>query len=175
MQAVVLEVPMRLIAACAAMTICLSACSNEGLRELRSLSPGPDEFIVEPNQPLQTPENLGTLPPPTPGGSNRTDNDPLGDAVIALGGRPDRGGAVPASDAALVTAASRFGVQPQIRQQLDEVDAEFRRRESRLANIRIFPEDRYNDAYRRETLDASRTAEQWRRAGAQTPSAPPRN
>jgi hypothetical protein len=104
-----------------------------------------------------------------------TDNDPLGDAVIALGGRPDRGGAVPSSDSALVTAASRFGVQPQIRQQLDEADAEFRRRESRLANIRIFPEDRYNDAYRREALDAGRTAEQWRRAGAQTPSAPPRN
>jgi hypothetical protein len=94
--------------------------------------------------------------------------------VVALGGRPDRGGAVPAGDAAVVTAASRFGVTPDIRQQLDETDAEFRRRQARFTNIRLFPEDRYNTAYRRETLDAKTTAEQWRRAGAKTPTFPPR-
>ncbi|MFK7870053.1 MAG: DUF3035 domain-containing protein [Roseobacter sp.] len=166
---------MRLIVAMTISAVVLSACANDGLRQVRSTSPGPDEFIIEPNKPLQQPTDAQSLPTPTPGGTNLTDNDPLGDAVIALGGRPDQGGAVPSSDAAIVTAASRFGVTPQIRQDLDRVDEDFRRRQSRLTQIRIFPEDRYNQIYSDEALDQPREADAWRRAGAKTPSFPPLN
>lgn len=164
---------MRTIAILTMATLLLGACANTGLRNLTSSTPGPDEFIVEPKKPLETPGDLAALPPPTPGAANRTDNDPRADAIVALGGRPDGGSGIPASDAALVTAATRYGVTPDIRQQLDETDAEFRRRQSRFTNIRIFPEDRYNQAYRGEALDQRRAAEQWRRAGARTPSFPP--
>ncbi|MEM6888960.1 MAG: DUF3035 domain-containing protein [Pseudomonadota bacterium] len=166
---------MRLNASLLIAMFCLAACANTGLRDLRQPGPGPDEFIIEPKKPLQTPQNLTALPQPTPGAANLTDNDPVGDAIVALGGRPNSGGGIPASDAALVGSATRFGVTPDIRQQLDETDAEFRRRQARLANIRIFPEDRYNQAYERESLNPTSTAEQWRRAGAQTPSYPPLN
>ncbi|WP_299400917.1 DUF3035 domain-containing protein [uncultured Roseobacter sp.] len=157
------------------ITACVSACANQGLRDLRSNSRGPDEFIVEPKAELQTPDDLTALPTPTPGQGNLTDVDPNSDAVVALGGRPSQGTAIPASDGALVTAASRFGVTPDIRQDLAREDAEFRRRQSRFTQYRLFPEDLYNRAYRRQRLDAEATADLWRRAGAKTPSYPPLN
>lgn len=167
---------MRRILALILMTGLVSACSNTGLRELSSNSKGPDEFLVEPKQALQQPPDYNTLPAPTPGGSNLTDNDPLGDAVVALGGRPsDPSAGIPASDGALIAATSRYGVSPAIRTELAEADAEFRRKQSRFTQYRIFPEDRYNTAYRRQTLDAEQTARIWRRAGARTPSYPPPN
>lgn len=155
--------------------VSLSACANKGLRNLQSNSRGPDEFIVEPKAELQTPDSLTSLPTPTPGQGNLTDVNPANDAVLALGGRPSGGTAVPASDGALVTAASRFGVTPDIRQDLAQEDADFRRRQARFTQYRLFPEDLYNQAYRRERLDADATAENWRRAGAKTPSYPPSN
>ncbi len=164
---------MRRILALVLITACVGACANTGLRDLRSNSRGPDEFIIEPKAPLQTPDDLTALPTPTPGQGNLTDNDPLADAVVALGGRPSTGTAVPASDGALVTAASRFGVTPNIRQDLAEADEQFRRRQARFTQIRLFPEDRYLQAYQRERLDAAAAAAQWRRAGARTPSFPP--
>ncbi|MFK7878569.1 DUF3035 domain-containing protein [Roseobacter sp.] len=153
----------------------LSACTNKGLRDLQSNSRGPDEFIVEPKAELQTPSDLTALPTPTPGQGNLSDVNPVDEAVIALGGKPSRATAVPASDSALVTAASRFGVTPGIRENLAEEDAEFRRRQSRFTQYRLFREDLYNRAYRNERLDAETTAESWRRAGAKTPSYPPLN
>ncbi|MGZ2259536.1 DUF3035 domain-containing protein [Roseobacter sp. A03A-229] len=164
---------MRRILALILITACVGACANTGLRDLRSNSRGPDEFIIEPKAPLQTPDDLTALPAPTPGQSNLTDNDPLADAAVALGGRPSSGTAIPASDGALVTAASRFGVTPNIRQDLAEADEQFRRRQARFTQFRLFREDRYLQAYQRERLDASAVAEQWRRAGARTPSFPP--
>ncbi|WP_299678015.1 DUF3035 domain-containing protein [uncultured Roseobacter sp.] len=164
---------MRRILALILITACVGACANTGLRDLRSNSRGPDEFIIEPRAPLQTPDDLTTLPAPTPGQANLTDNDPMADAVVALGGRPSSGTAIPASDGALVTAASRFGVTPGIRQELAEADERFRTRQARFTQFRLFREDRYLQAYRRERLDAAETAAQWRRAGARTPSYPP--
>lgn len=164
---------MRRILALILITACVGACANTGLRDLRSNSRGPDEFIIEPKAPLQTPDDLTTLPTPTPGQSNLTDNNPKADAIVALGGRPSEATAVPASDGALVTAASRFGVTPGIRQDLATADADFRRRQARFTQYRLFREDRYLQAYRRERLDAEQVAEQWRRAGARTPSYPP--
>ncbi|WP_298915508.1 DUF3035 domain-containing protein [uncultured Roseobacter sp.] len=166
---------MRRILALILITAALSACANKGLRDLRPNSRGPDEFIIEPKATLETPDDLSALPTPTPGQSNRTDNDPLSDAVIALGGKPAQSSGIPASDGALVTAASRFGVSPSIRQDLAKADADFRRRQSRFTQFRLFPEDRYVQAYRREVLDAETVAGQWRRAGAKTPSYPPLN
>lgn len=166
---------MHMTAALIAMTMLLGACANEGLKVVVTTTPGPDEFIVEPKKPLQTPPDLTALPAPTPGRSNLVDNDPVGDAIVALGGRASSNGSIPASDGALVTVVSRFGVTPSIRAELAASDAEFRRRQSRLTQFRLFPEDRYLQAYRGQVLDARATAEQWRRAGAITPSFPPAN
>ncbi|MGH1454047.1 MAG: DUF3035 domain-containing protein [Paracoccaceae bacterium] len=159
--------------------LALSACGAErdiSMRDLRSFTGGPDEFMVLPAKPLQEPGNFSELPAPTPGGANLTDVNPKGDAVAALGGKasalnPTQG--VPAGDGALVQYASRNGVQPDIRETLSKEDTDFRRRASRFTKIRIVRVDRYNEAYKREQLKPHQTLEAWRRAGAQTPSAPP--
>lgn len=155
-------------------TTILGACANQGLVQMRSNSPGPDEFMVAPAKELVMPTNLTELPPPTPGQSNRTDVDPQAEMIVALGGRPDADdGAIPASDGALVTAASRFGVDPTIRNELATEDAEFRRKRGRLTQFKIFPDNEYANVYRPQALDPRDTADAWRRAGARTPSAPP--
>lgn len=165
---------MRRVLAITVIAISTAACSNQGLVQLQSTTRGPDEFIVEPKAELTIPDNLAELPTPTPGQGNRADVDPVSDASVALGGRAqDANGPIPASDGALVTAASRFGVEPDIRTELATEDAEFRRRQARFTNIRLFPENLYNDVYRNQSLDPQATAEAWRRSGARTPSFPP--
>jgi hypothetical protein len=156
------------------MTLAAGGCSNQGLQTVSSNSRGPDEFIIEPKAELQTPENFASLPPPTPGQGNRADIDHQGAMVAALGGRADNPNApIPASDGALVTAASRHGVSPDIRQSLATEDAEFRSRQSRFTQFQLFPENLYLDVYDDQRLDARATADAWRRAGANTPSYPP--
>lgn len=165
---------MRLTACALIAVTLLAACENKGLRQITSRGDGPDEFIVVPAKPLEQPENFAALPVPTPGGTNRTDQRPLETSVAKLGGqRGSVNAPVPARDAALVNRATRFGVEPGIRASLAQADAEFRDRQSRLTQIRIFPEDLYNKAYRSQTLDAGRTARAYRRAGVATPTAPP--
>jgi hypothetical protein len=155
-------------------TVMLSACSNQGLQQVTSNSRGPDEFIVDPKAELTLPPNFTDLPPPTPGQGNRVDIDPKATMVAALGGRPsDASAPVPGADAALVTAASRYGVTPDIRQALAEEDAAFRARQSRFTGFQLFPENLYKRVYRSQSLDARATAEAWRRAGRRTPSFPP--
>ena len=167
---------MRVMLALILTTLTLSGCANQGLRDLRNNSGGPDEFLVEPKAPLQAPQNFTELPPPTPGQANLTDKYPLAEAVVAVGGRPQAsGGGVPASDGAIVTAASRFGVTQDIRGTLASSDEQFRKRKARFTQYRIVPVDRYNQAYRRQALDAHHVAGRWRNAGARTPSYPPRN
>ena len=152
----------------------LSACGEPSLRELRNPGDGPDEFIVAPPLPLQEPENYSALPQPTPGGTNITDPSPLSDAANALGGqRTSAAGPVPGVDAGLVSYASRNGVSPGIRTQLAKEDEEFRRRRGRFANIKLFPVDRYADAYRRQAINPEEVARIFRRAGIVTPKAPP--
>ncbi|MEM6758092.1 MAG: DUF3035 domain-containing protein [Pseudomonadota bacterium] len=153
----------------------LGACSGEpDLRNLRSLGDGPDEFSLVPAKPLEAPENYTSLPQPTPGGVNRTDQRPLEDAYAALGGRASSPRApIPGSDAALINHASRFGVEAGIRTTLANADQQFRDRQRRLTNIRIFKEDIYAQIYRRQALDPARVAAQYRAAGIPTPSAPP--
>ena len=152
----------------------LAACGEPSLRELQASGDGPDEFIIVPALPLEEPENYTALPQPTPGGVNRTDQQPVSDAALALGGRlgsPDA--PIPSVDTGLVSYAQRSGVDPNIRAKLAKEDAAFRKRRARFSQIRIVPEDRYDEAYKRLALDAFATAEAFRRAGIDVPSAPP--
>ena len=163
--------------------VALTACGTRqdqgprdtNLKVLRNPQGTPEEFSILPNKPLQAPEDFASLPQPTPGGSNRTDQTPLKDAVAALGGSPSRldvQDGIGAGDQALVARASRFGRQPGIRQTLAEEDQVFRERRS-LFNWRLLPEDSYNRAYRNQTLDPYASLDAARRAGLLTPSAPP--
>ena len=152
----------------------LSACAG-GDRSLHdfSVGTGPDEFAVLPQRGLEVPQTL-TLPPPTPGGANRTDPTPRADAVVALGGRPSaaNAGGIPAGDSALVAAASRNGVDPNIRADLAQADAQFRNRRSGIG--RLFSRgDPYFAAYASQALNAYAELERFRQAGVAVPSAPP--
>jgi hypothetical protein len=165
---------MRRIVLLALITLAISACANRGLRDLQPPGSGPDEFLLKPANPLARPADYTTLPAPTPGETNLADRSAIDESVTAFGGRPEpEGGAIPARDGGLVQYASRLGVDPNIRSDLAEADADFRRRKARFTQIRIVPVDRYNEAYRREALDADVEARRWRRAGARTPSSPP--
>ena len=74
------------------LMIALAACSRGDPSLMNIKQPrgeGPDEFSVLPTKPLQIPEDLATLPEPTPGGTNLTDPTPEADIAIALGGNPE--------------------------------------------------------------------------------------
>jgi hypothetical protein len=153
----------------------LAGCSGDNkLRDLRSFTGGPDEFGVIPGKELTQPKNYAELPTPTPGGANRTDQNPKADAVAVLGGRRSAlvASGVPAADGALVNHVSRNGVSTTIRTDLADEDAAFRKRQGRFTNIRLVRVDRYNQAYRRHRLDARKEAARWRAAGVPTPTAP---
>lgn len=159
----------------AALTACGGYERDITLHDLRTNRGTPEEFAIEPKKPLLAPESLAALPTPTPGGANRTDQTPRQDAVAALGGNPSRltpTAGVPAGDGALVNHASRLGRDGNVRADLATEDLEFRKRKSRFS-WRLFKEDEYNRAYRRESLDPYGTLNASRRAGARTPTAPP--
>lgn len=165
---------MRLITSLLFLPLVLAACSNQGLRDLRTNAQGPDEFMVLPVKPLEAPDSYNTLPAPTPGQANLVDRSAIDEGIAAFGGRPEAtGGGIQARDAGLVRHAGRFGVDGNIREDLAERDAQFRKRKERFTQFRLFPVDRYDQAYRREALDKNAEARRWRQAGARTPSAPP--
>ncbi len=153
-----------------------AGCSDIGLRHLEAPGQGPDEFSVLPVKPLTQPKDYAFLPAPTPGGGNLTDPNPKADAVVALGGSEaalNPNTAIPASDGALVTASSRYGVPANTRQVTAEEDAAYRKRKGRFTRLRLFKVDRYEQAYRRQALDANAQNQAARRQGLETPSAPP--
>ena len=158
--------------------ISLAACSSgtRPLHDMRSASGGPDEFTVMPVAALEIPAEL-TLPTPTPGATNRVDPTPKADSVAALGGNPARmsAGGVPLSDSALVAAASRNGVQSDVRAVLAAEDAAFRKGKRRLGLFSILSRDRYFKAYSRFALDAYAELQRFRNLGVATPTAPPAN
>lgn len=155
-----------------------AGCSNRDitLHDLNNRTGQPEEFSIVPGKPLQEPDSYADLPNPTPGGANRTDQTPLQDAVAVLGGDPNRvvasGPGVGAGDQAIVSRASRFGRNPGVREQLAEEDLELRRKGS-LFTWKLFPEDEYNKAYRRQRLNPHLWVNRYRQAGVQTPTAPP--
>lgn len=158
---------------CTSALCALTACGSAGLVTLDRPGEGPDEFMIVPGKPLETPSSFRELPTPTPGGANRTDPEPMADAAVALGGQATAPGAIPAADASLVAEASRFGVDDTIRDRLNTEDADFRRRRGRFTSIRIARVDRYGDVYGGQALDPFREVERWRRSGARTPTSPP--
>ena len=155
--------------------VALASCGrSDSLHNLDTGAVGPDEFSVLPALPLQIPATTA-LPPPTPGGFNLTDPNPMADAVVALGGSPAAAfaGGIPANDAALVTFAGRNGTDPAIRNTLAIEDAAFRARAGFGGTFNFFGKDRYYPAYASQALDAYAELERFRAAGAEGPSAPP--
>jgi hypothetical protein len=145
------------------------------LLNLASSTRGPDEFSILPTKPLQAPPDFTSLPPPTPGARNLVDPTPDEDAVAALGGNPaalSRGG-IPGTDGAMVTYASRYGVQSNIRQDLAAADLQYRRDNDGRLLERLFNVNVYFKAYKKQELDQYRELERFRRAGVRTPAAPP--
>lgn len=160
-----------------AAALALAGCSGDGgprLLNLASTTSGPDEFAIVPNRPLEAPESFNDLPPPTPGRGNRVDVNPNADAIVALGGRPNATTSVPGSDAAMVNAATRYGVERNIRATLASEDLAFRRRNDGRVLERLFSVNVYFRAYRRMSLDKYAELERFRRLGVRTPAAPPR-
>ncbi len=158
------------------LAVATAGCSDIGLRHLEAPGPGPDEFSVLPVKPLTQPKDYQFLPAPTPGGGNLTDPTPNADAVVALGGSAaalNPNTPIPSTDAALVTASSRYGVPSNTRQVVESEDAAFRKKQGRWTRLRLFKVDRYSQIYRREALDADLQNEAARRAGIETPSSPP--
>ncbi|MCA0041884.1 DUF3035 domain-containing protein [Celeribacter litoreus] len=136
----------------------LVACGRKGEMLPNDVSIGPDEFTIVPAKDLQEPTDYSALPAPTPGGTNLADATPNEDLIIALGGR------VPAAtgvDGAIVSYASRYGVDSNIRADLYASDE--RRREGR---------GKYERAYRRFALDPWAEWERLRALGIVVPSAP---
>ena len=159
-----------------ATMITLAACGGKGDPQLMNLrsGPGPDEFAIVPPKPLELPENLAELPDPTPGGFNRTDQNPEADAAIALGGNPSAAGGIPAGDSALYAHAGRFGLDGGIRATLAAEDLEFRRDNNGRVLERLFNVNVYYKAYRKQRLDQQAELARWRAVGVRNPSAPPR-
>lgn len=158
------------------LSLLLAACSGDkGVRHLSSNGDGPDEFRILPAKPLSEPPNYSYLPPPTPGQSNITDLDPVGDAVAALGGsrKATKKTTIPGGDSSLVNYSGRLGRTQDIRTTLAAEDADFRKRRGRFTNIRISKQDRYNEIYEKHHLDQYAEQSRWRRAGITTPAAPP--
>lgn len=163
------------LAVASAALLALAACGNKSdvpnLMNVRSETNGPDEFSILPPKPLEMPESLAELPEPTPGGPNLTDPRPYDDAILALGGNPGAGGG---GDGAPYNHATRGGITAGIRQALAAEDLEFRRKNDGRLLERVFNVNVYFKAYSDYALDQYAELERWRRAGARTPSAPPR-
>ncbi|KNG94863.1 DUF3035 domain-containing protein [Pseudaestuariivita atlantica] len=155
----------------------LAACGGDNYRLNKFISDGtPEEFGIVPKEPLEIPDDIRaqSLPQPTPGQANRTDPQPLGNAVEVLGGNRAALNAtgVPASDSALIAQAGRFGVAPNIRATLKAEDEAFLKR-AKLFNVKLVRDDEYRKAYRRFILDAAAEILRFRRAGVRTPTVPP--
>lgn len=153
--------------------LAVSACGGGDNRLIQLQSPheGPDEFAILPTRPLEMPANFAELPAPAPGAGNRVDPDPVGDAVVALGGRPGAGG----GDAALVAAAGRHGIDPGVRGALASEDAAYRAKQSPRFLERLFGSSTYDRVYSDQIAGSYDELGRWRAAGAKTPSAPPQD
>jgi hypothetical protein len=174
---VLMAVRQVIFAALGTAVLSISACSdneNPILMHAATQERGPDEFSIVPTRPLEMPTSLTELPPPNPNGVNRVDPQPRADIARALGGNPAAAVARGTADGGIVNHASRFGRSEGIREQLAAEDLEFRRRNQGRLLERWFSVNVYHNAYEFMWLDKYAELERWRRAGAQTPSAPPR-
>jgi hypothetical protein len=159
--------------------LALGACgAHKGaphLMNLHSSSKGPDEFALLPPKALALPEDLTALPDPTPGGENLTDQHPMDDAIVALGGKVPAVSGIPASDAGLVRYAGRAGGSADIRASLAADDLAWRKKHPGKLLERAFSLTIYFDVYKAMWLDTYAELQRWRDAGVRTPSAPPKD
>ena len=157
------------ILAVALLAGCAGREEPRNLMNLRSDGAGPDEFAVQPNKPLEIPDNLASQDLPTPGGTNRADVNSENIIAEALGGRTTSG----FSDQAFLNSVSRFGVSANIREVLAEEDKQFRagafvRPLERVAKVNV-----YFKTYEEQSLDSYDELNRLRRLGIETPTAPP--
>ena len=158
----------------AGLFLALAACGDDaGLLNIKQEpGEGPDEFAVLPTKPLEMPEDLASLPTPTPGATNRTDPTPEFDVAAALGGNAATLSRR-SSDGALLAHATRFGVSPNIRATLAAEDAKFRSENQGRVLERLFDVNVYFRAYEFMELDQYAELERLRRSGVRTPAVPP--
>lgn len=142
---------------------------------LRQDGEGPDEFAILPTNPLEMPKDLAFLPDPTLGGTNRVDKTPRRDAVAALGGRATLmdSNRIQSGEQALLSAAGRFGIDPDIRSKVAAEDAAFRAKARVRLLERLFNVNAYFSTYADVSLDAQAELLRLRRLGVRTPTAPP--
>jgi hypothetical protein len=155
----------------------LAACGDEAnedsfLSSFGLASKAPVEFAVVPHKPLELPENLAALPPPTPGSRNRTDLTPIEDARVALGGNPN-GGVTVQSDAALLAATGARSAPSGIRQVLAEEDALYREGNKGPLLPRWFNKNTEAVIYEDMLLDPTIESLRQRASGRRTPEFPP--
>lgn len=161
----------RWLAAALAGPLVLAGCQNGGVAQgLRSagVAGTPDEFMVLPTRPLEMPQDLAMLPPPTPGTSNRVDYHPHEQAVAGLTGRPTL---TTAGGEGLVVAAGP--VDPGVRTELAAEDVAWRATNHGRLLERWFTNDRDSLVYRPMLLNVPETFDQMRAAGKAVPPAPP--
>lgn len=167
---------MRHLTIMSAALLALAACGGSDQPNLLNISQpraeGPDEFAILPSKPLEIPQDTSSLPPPTPGGANRTDPTPFADATIALGGNPEAL-TRQSGDGALVAYAGRYGVDPNIRAELAASDLQYRRENDGRLLERLFNVNVYFQAYEPLSLDQYAELERLRRAGIRTSAVPP--
>ncbi|WP_157966338.1 DUF3035 domain-containing protein [Oceanibium sediminis] len=132
----------------------------------------PEEFAILPQKPLEVPEDLTTLPAPTPGAVSRVDLTPETDALVALSGRPEKAPAA-ASDNALLAAAGARGRQPGIRAQLSAEDEVYRENNRGLLLDRLFGKVSDGDIYGSQVLDPEAELLRLRALGIWVPQLPP--
>jgi hypothetical protein len=159
-----LKVAMVLVLACT-----VTACAPKRTLTPSAITGGADEFAIVPTRTLESPDDFSTLPAPTPGGSNATDVSPKADAIAALGGRLPT--VASAADGNVLSYASRYGVDANIRAELSEADEKFLKRKT---NTPSWPwvSNKYERAYTRFGLDATAELERLRSLGISVPSMP---
>ncbi|CAN5666022.1 hypothetical protein BH23PSE1_BH23PSE1_11690 [soil metagenome] len=160
------------LAALAAALLSLAACGEDGiaggLRSAGSGTASPDEFMILPTRPLETPPDLAALPPPAPGTASRVDYQPEAEAITALTGRP---AAATAPASALV---ARLGpADPAIRGTLAAEDQAFQAASRPRLLERLFRRDRQRLVYSGQALEPDAELRRLRALGARTPAAPP--
>jgi hypothetical protein len=161
--------------ACAALMLAplaLGACAEGGLAgNLRQagIAGKPDEFMVLPTRPLEMPQDLSALPPPTPGAPNRVAYQPRTDAIVGLTGRPP-----PAGNADGSALVARAGPRdPGIRAELAVEDVQWRETHNGLFFERLLSNDRDRVVYQEMLLNAPEAWERMRARGVEVPAAPP--
>lgn len=165
-----------------ALVATLSACGGSSgdptrqslLRTIGLRQPPPDEFLVVERKPLEMPPSLRELPPPTPGGVNRVDPQPLEDAsaLLSNAGRPVASAAPSPGETAFLATTGADAADPAVRDTLVAEDAALKEGGQRYG-LRTFFGRQTFDPYRTEVLDPQAETQRLREQGVATPAAPP--